>query len=196
METAGSAGRRCPAKKLLLQIPGIPGESGREQEACNDGVLPFARQSPVCGRQGGDTNASTLGRPPEQASYRANAGRRLSRRRWQRRLHIFSTRRAAMAGNTVRRIGRFRIRPVTLSRNSDISFCILITTKGDFMLRRKAIINTKECVACGCCIGVCPRNAITVPYGIFAEVNFDLCVGCGKCVRECPAGVITLEAAQ
>lgn len=196
METAGSAGRRCPAKKLLLQIPGIPGESGREQEACNDGVLPFARQSPVCGRQGGDTNASTLGRPPEQASYRANAGRRLSGGAGNGAC-IFSRQGGpAMAGNTVRRIGRFRIRPVTLSRNSDISFCILITTKGDFMLRRKAIINTKECVACGCCIGVCPRNAITVPYGIFAEVNFDLCVGCGKCVRECPAGVITLEAAQ
>ena len=63
MEPAGSAGRRRPAKKLLFQIPGIPGESGREQEACNDGVLPFARQSPVCGRRGGGYKCQYVGTP-------------------------------------------------------------------------------------------------------------------------------------
>ncbi len=64
------------------------------------------------------------------------------------------------------------------------------------MAKRKAVVSTKECVACGCCMKVCPRSAITVPKGIFAEINRDLCVGCGLCARECPASVITLEVAE
>lgn len=64
------------------------------------------------------------------------------------------------------------------------------------MPKRKAAVSTRECVACGCCVKVCPRNAITVPKGICAEVNQALCVGCGKCVKECPASVITLEVKE
>lgn len=60
------------------------------------------------------------------------------------------------------------------------------------MLKRKAVVSTKDCVACGCCVKVCPRNAITVPKGIYAEINKTQCVGCGKCAKECPAGIITL----
>lgn len=59
--------------------------------------------------------------------------------------------------------------------------------------QRKAKVNTDQCVACGCCIKVCPRDAITIPRGIFAVVDENLCVGCGKCVKECPASVIGLE---
>lgn len=61
------------------------------------------------------------------------------------------------------------------------------------MLKRKAVVSTNECVACGCCVKVCPKNAITVPKGIYAEINKAQCVGCGKCAKECPAGIITLE---
>ncbi len=64
------------------------------------------------------------------------------------------------------------------------------------MPKRKAAVSIGECVACGCCVKVCPRNAITVPKGICAEVNQALCVGCGKCVKECPASVITLEVEE
>ncbi len=64
------------------------------------------------------------------------------------------------------------------------------------MAKRKAVVSTKECVACGCCMKVCPRSAITVPKGVLAEINRDLCVGCGLCARECPASVITLEVAE
>ncbi len=59
--------------------------------------------------------------------------------------------------------------------------------------QRKAKINTEQCVACGSCIRVCPRNAVAIPRGIFALVDEKLCVGCGKCVKECPASVIRLE---
>lgn len=61
------------------------------------------------------------------------------------------------------------------------------------MARRKAVVNIKECVSCGCCIKVCPKGAIAAPKGIYAEVNKALCVGCGMCVKECPASIIRLE---
>ncbi len=64
------------------------------------------------------------------------------------------------------------------------------------MAKRKAIVSIRECVACGCCIKVCPRKAITVPRGIHAVIDRELCVGCGKCVKECPASVISLEVTE
>ena len=50
----------------------------------------------------------------------------------------------------------------------------------------------KECVACGCCEAVCPRNAIHVLLGMIAQVETEKCIGCGKCAKSCPAAVITL----
>ncbi len=64
------------------------------------------------------------------------------------------------------------------------------------MAKRKAIVSIRECVACGCCMKVCPRNAITVPQGIHAVVDRELCVGCGKCAKECPASIISLEVTE
>ncbi len=64
------------------------------------------------------------------------------------------------------------------------------------MGKRKAVVSLRECVACGCCMKVCPRGAISIPKGIHAEINEELCVGCGKCAKECPAGIITLEVAE
>ena len=58
---------------------------------------------------------------------------------------------------------------------------------------RKAFVEERDCVACGCCVKVCPLGAIQVLHGITARVNPDKCVGCGKCVRECPASVIQLQ---
>lgn len=48
----------------------------------------------------------------------------------------------------------------------------------------------KRCVACGVCMNVCPRNAISIPAGITAVVDSTLCIGCGLCVKNCPAGVM------
>ncbi len=64
------------------------------------------------------------------------------------------------------------------------------------MVKKKAVVSTRECVACGCCVKVCPRNAITVPDGIHAVVDRALCVGCGMCVRECPASILSLEVEE
>lgn len=60
--------------------------------------------------------------------------------------------------------------------------------------RRKAVVEERDCVACGCCVKVCPLGAIQVLHGIAARVDPDKCVGCGKCVQECPATVIRLQA--
>lgn len=64
------------------------------------------------------------------------------------------------------------------------------------MPKRKAAVNIHECVACGCCMKVCPKQAIRIPNGVFAVVDRDLCVGCGKCAKECPASVITMEVTE
>ncbi|EFB77040.1 ATP-binding protein [Subdoligranulum variabile] len=62
--------------------------------------------------------------------------------------------------------------------------------------RRKAVVEERDCVACGCCVKVCPLGAIQVLHGITARVNPDKCVGCEKCVRECPASVIQLQEVE
>lgn len=49
-----------------------------------------------------------------------------------------------------------------------------------------------ECVACGCCVAVCPRGAIQIRRGVRAVVDGAHCVGCGLCVKTCPAAVIAL----
>lgn len=59
-------------------------------------------------------------------------------------------------------------------------------------IKRKALVNTKECVGCGCCTKVCPLHAISIFKGIYAEVN-ETCVGCAKCAKECPASVISIQ---
>lgn len=61
--------------------------------------------------------------------------------------------------------------------------------------KRVASISS-ECVACGCCIKVCPLQAISVPKGINAKVDENKCVGCGKCELNCPAQVITILAKE
>ncbi len=62
-----------------------------------------------------------------------------------------------------------------------------------FRKRLKAFVASDSCVACGCCVKVCPLKAIAVFKGIAARVNPELCVGCGKCAKECPASVIAIQ---
>ena len=49
------------------------------------------------------------------------------------------------------------------------------------------------CVACGSCLKVCPKEAISIWRGVTAQVDPALCVGCGKCAKECPAGTIDMK---
>lgn len=61
------------------------------------------------------------------------------------------------------------------------------------MKKKRAVVRQKECVACGCCVKVCPKSAISIERGIYARIQDALCVGCGLCARECPGTVITVE---
>lgn len=61
---------------------------------------------------------------------------------------------------------------------------------------RKAAVNQRDCVACGCCAKVCPLSAIRVVKGVAAQVDEGRCVGCGKCAKECPASVIEIREVQ
>ena len=62
--------------------------------------------------------------------------------------------------------------------------------------KRKAFVAQELCVACGCCVKVCPMGAIQIMKGIMAAVDFTKCVGCGKCAKECPASVITIKEVE
>lgn len=59
-------------------------------------------------------------------------------------------------------------------------------------ITRKARVEQKDCVACGCCLKVCPRDAITIYRGLYAKIDETVCIGCRKCAVECPASVIRI----
>ena len=59
-------------------------------------------------------------------------------------------------------------------------------------LSKKTAIVSEECVACGCCVKVCPLNAISIFKGLYAQVDAVKCIGCGKCQKTCPASVISI----
>ena len=59
--------------------------------------------------------------------------------------------------------------------------------------KRIAVVEKEKCVACGTCWRDCPKEAIRIFRGIWAEVDADICVGCGKCHQVCPAMAIHME---
>ena len=62
--------------------------------------------------------------------------------------------------------------------------------------KRKAFVDQADCVACGCCVKVCPMGAIRILKGVMAQVDLAKCIGCGKCAKECPASVIELREVE
>ena len=63
-------------------------------------------------------------------------------------------------------------------------------------MKKKAYINTKKCVACGCCLTVCKLGAITIFKGVHATIDAAKCVGCGMCAKACPASIITVQEVE
>lgn len=45
------------------------------------------------------------------------------------------------------------------------------------VVKRNAVVDQALCVACGCCVKVCPLSAIEVFHGLYAKVAPDRCVG-------------------
>lgn len=58
------------------------------------------------------------------------------------------------------------------------------------MAGNKSVVNEDSYVSCGCCIKVCPKDAIEVKKRVYAYIDKDLCIRCGKCVVKCPASII------
>ena len=60
-------------------------------------------------------------------------------------------------------------------------------------MKKLAVPNLKICVACGVCLKVCRREAISIYKGCYAQVDDTKCVGCGLCAKACPSGCIALQ---
>ena len=58
-------------------------------------------------------------------------------------------------------------------------------------IKRRAVVNGDACVACGCCMKVCPLSAIQVRHGVRAVVDPVPCEG-----EEFPAPVIEIQEVQ
>ncbi|MCD1147525.1 4Fe-4S dicluster domain-containing protein [Peptoniphilus sp. KCTC 25270] len=59
--------------------------------------------------------------------------------------------------------------------------------------KQKAEVIPKSCVACGSCLKVCPKKAISIWKGSYAIVEKEKCVGCRRCERECPVNGIEMR---
>ena len=60
-------------------------------------------------------------------------------------------------------------------------------------IKKLAWVDRTLCAACGVCMKVCPRKAITIYKGLYAKVEETLCIGCKKCAKECPASIIDIR---
>ena len=60
-------------------------------------------------------------------------------------------------------------------------------------MKKLAIPNKGICVACGVCIKVCRKAAISIYKGCYAQIDESKCVGCGLCAKACPAGCIDIK---
>lgn len=60
-------------------------------------------------------------------------------------------------------------------------------------MKKCAVPDRERCVACGVCLKVCRKEAISIYRGCFARVDESKCVGCGLCARACPAGCIEIR---
>ena len=62
-----------------------------------------------------------------------------------------------------------------------------------FYMKKLAVIDKSVCVACGVCAKTCPKGAISIYRGCYAQVEETKCVGCGLCAKACPAGCIAIK---
>ena len=60
-------------------------------------------------------------------------------------------------------------------------------------MKKQAVVDKSICVACGVCTKACPKGAISIYRGCYAQVEQAQCVGCSLCAKNCPAGCISIQ---
>jgi len=53
-------------------------------------------------------------------------------------------------------------------------------------------VNESECVDCGACISICPREAFSLDNTWKLRLDEEKCVLCGKCISACPHRALSL----
>lgn len=53
-------------------------------------------------------------------------------------------------------------------------------------------IEPNKCDFCGCCVGVCPQDAIELKEAEITIIE-ERCTNCAKCVWSCPLEVLKLQ---
>jgi len=54
----------------------------------------------------------------------------------------------------------------------------------------KIKVNLDNCDTCGCCISVCPTEALQLNDKYLKVVN-EKCISCGNCIIVCPVGALS-----
>lgn len=62
------------------------------------------------------------------------------------------------------------------------------------MLEHGITFNESECVDCGACISICPRDVFSFDSEFRIIVADERCILCGKCVEACPHDALTMPA--
>jgi NAD-dependent dihydropyrimidine dehydrogenase PreA subunit len=52
------------------------------------------------------------------------------------------------------------------------------------------VARPEACIACGSCVEMCPRGAISLDET--AVIDASSCTGCGLCVSDCAHGALAL----
>jgi len=60
------------------------------------------------------------------------------------------------------------------------------------MLEHGISVNESECVDCGACISICPREVFSLDRNFRLRLEEEKCVLCGKCIEACPHQALTL----
>ena len=53
-------------------------------------------------------------------------------------------------------------------------------------------LDESECVDCGACISICPREVFSFDTGWKLRLDEEKCIVCGKCVGACPHRALSL----
>ena len=74
-----------------------------------------------------------------------------------------------------------------LVRNSMVSLGATV-----HLLEHGIRVNESECVDCGACISICPREVFSLDSDFTLKLAEEKCVLCGKCIEACPQQALML----